>query len=155
MNIKLLNYIGLDLLYNPWYGVHMGLSCSFLRKIKKTSKNPSKLPSLTVFCMRWPCVKWYLWVCIVKICLVWACTVYLQICAHYVDQDISLHIKGTVSQKITWGQKWYQWIGHPLSFTRNTDSHRFLFDCHLSQKIAQCHIELKICIYLFVRPYAS
>ena len=48
MNIKLLNYIGLDLLYNPWYGVPMGLSSSFLRKIQKTSKNPSNIPSLTV-----------------------------------------------------------------------------------------------------------
>ena len=48
MNIKLLNYIGLDFLYNPRYGVPMGLSCSFLRKIQKTSKNPSNIPDLTV-----------------------------------------------------------------------------------------------------------
>jgi len=38
LDIKLLNYIGLDLSF----------PCSFLRKIQKTSKNPSNIPSLTV-----------------------------------------------------------------------------------------------------------
>ena len=48
LNIKLLNYIRLDFLYTARFGWNLSFPCSFLRKIQKTSKNLSNIPSLMV-----------------------------------------------------------------------------------------------------------
>ena len=41
--IKLLNYIGLDFFYTARFGWNLSFPCSFLRKIQKTSQNPSNI----------------------------------------------------------------------------------------------------------------
>ena len=48
----LVQHIGLDFLYTARFGVPLTFPCSFLRKIQKTSKNPSNIAPLTV-CVSW------------------------------------------------------------------------------------------------------
>ena len=57
LDIKLAQFwiiqkIGLDFLYNARFGVPLGFPCSLLRKIQRTSKNPSNIAPLMVqYCL--------------------------------------------------------------------------------------------------------